>query len=165
LQSPGLQGSLLLNVSTSATQGVGVRDTFLGISGDGTGAAPFTGSLPSESTILRVRGSLVFPKTNAGTANVLEQFSFGFGVSAISDNLSSSYPAPITDMDWDGWMFLRQSGASVQSAFGSVIDVKAMRKIQDGELFFIAAEGVTVGGTGTADNLWIFDLRLLLLLP
>jgi len=124
-------------------------------------------SFPEESTILRARGSLLFPKIDVGSVGVLvdQQFAFGFGVTDLRSLTEGSFPGPIIDSDWDGWMFLRQSTVSAVDSIGTVVDVKAMRKIQTGDAFFVAAE--TVSGDGVTLNFgtWVFDLRLLILLP
>jgi len=125
-------------------------------------------TLPEECTILRARGSLLFPKTVPGTvANQIDiQHSFGFGVTDIRSIASGIAPGPILDVDWDGWMFLRQSTVAPVDSVGSAVDVKAMRKIKTGDAFFVAATAMDVAGGAfvpTAD--WIFDLRLLILLP
>ena len=169
-QSSGLGGSLQFEVTTPTQIGSANRDGFIAMSGDGTGDSSFEGSIPSESTILRIRGSLAFPANLPRTIGNLEvgdnQFNFGIGVSSISDNQATSYPAPISDSDWDGWMFLRQSAVADITYPGSVVDVKAMRKINDGEALFIMAEGLTGSSAGTSvDAEWLFDLRVLLLLP
>jgi len=50
-------------------------------------------TLPEECTILRVRGSLLFPKTNGGIATlgrVSDQYAFGFGVTDIRSIVSDT---------------------------------------------------------------------------
>jgi len=164
-QTPGIATSFLISLTTPATIGQATRNGFIVMVGDGTGASPLTSTLESESTILRIRGSLLFPKTTftSGTG-VQIQFSFGIGITAISDLQAASYPGPISDADWDGWMFLRQSGVAPADSVGTMMDVKAMRKINDGEALFVMAEGLNVGATAVQAD-WLVDLRVLLLLP
>jgi len=161
--SPGFVTSLPIEVTTPALTGAGSRTVLAAQTGDGTGGDPFHSTLPEESTILRIRGSMLFPKTEFSTI-VTTQFNIGFGVKPITGNLSSHFPGPITDSDWDGWMFMRQSGLPPLEAASTIIDIKSMRKLQTGDVFFISAEGVA-GAAATATGLWILDLRLLLLLP
>lgn len=122
-------------------------------------------TLPEESTILRMRGSLVFPPHVTAVANIPSQYAIGYGVTDIRSIVGGAFPGPIIDADWDGWMFLRQSGVGPLDAFGSEVDVKAMRKLQGGDTFFVAVESVAGTGAGADAAEWNFDLRLLLLLP
>jgi len=164
--SPGFLTSFHLEPITTAVGGDGGRDGFIAMTGDGSGTDPFLGTLPAESTILRIRGSLLFPKNEfmVEPQGLTKQFSFGIGVTGISDNVVSSYPAPISDVDWDGWMFLRGSAVAPVDSVGSVIDIKAMRKVNDGEALFAMAEVVT-NTNGISTGSFLFDIRVLLLLP
>jgi len=63
-------------------------------------------------------------------------------------------------------MFRRQSSVSPLDSEGTNVDVKSMRKIQDGEAFFVSTE--VVRGQAVVSEVfhtWIYDLRLLVLLP
>jgi len=165
---PGFVTSIGLFLTDSGVPGRGVQSGVIGISGDGTAGAPFRSVLPPESTILRIRGSILFPKYLAagGAAAANVDVAVGFGVTGISDLTSESYPGPISEADWDGWMFRRQSAVSPVDSEGTTVDVKAMRKIKSGDAFFVMMESVVgEGGTSTAVQTWAFDLRLLLLLP
>ncbi len=166
-ETPGFVTSIGLQVGTGSVAGRGFRDGFFLLSGDGTGASPFSSTIPEESTILRIRGSVSFPKYTAlatGTSNV--DTAIGFGVAGISDNISTSYPAPITDADWDGWMFRRASSVSPVDSEGTVVDVKAMRKVKSGDMFFVMVEAVQgLNNVTPATFDWQVDLRILILLP
>lgn len=127
-----------------------------------------TSTLPEESTILRIRGSMLFPANELGLVpNEMDvQHVIGFGVTDIRSLISGSFPLPATDADWDGWMFLRQSAVAPLDSEGTNLDVKAMRKIKTGDAFFVAAQAMNVAGGGfVAPASWAFDLRLLMLLP
>ncbi len=157
----------LTNDLSLVATGESARAGFTLADGDGTAGAPFTSSVPEESTILRIRGSLLFPKNvRVGSGAIAGDLSnsIGFGVSSINDLQASSFPGPTSDPDWDGWMFLRSSAVSPVDSMGTVIDVKAMRKIKSGDVFFVMAESTSAGGS-PANQSWIMDLRLLLLLP
>jgi len=163
IQVPGYDTMFQLETVADSTVGRSVRDGFIAMSGDGTAIAPFTSTIPEESTILRVRGSLVFPKYDTSAATGTDH-SFGFGVSAISDLNSDSYPGPLSDIDSDTWMFLRKGAIAPLDAAGTIVDVKAMRKVVSGDAFFVMAE-TTTSSSNPTDGLWQFDLRLLILLP
>ncbi len=135
-------------------------------SGSSLGTGDELSTLPEESTILRMRGSLVFPKTD-GTPTaglgVTTQFALGIGVASIRAIVGGSSPLPISDADWDGWMFLRQSAVAPLDSVGTIVDVKSMRKLRGGDALFIAAETINQA-TGVSGQ-WTMDLRLLILLP
>ncbi len=126
-------------------------------------------TLPNESTILRIRGSLNFPKNEATEGDLTGvpefSFAFGMGVTDVRSLVEGTPPQPITDAGWDGWMFLRQSTVSPLDSEGTVFDVKAMRKIKSGDAFFMIGQGVSGGATGVSGGMWQVDARLLMLLP
>ncbi len=160
----------LETLAPGAGVGISEKVAFASIADPDVGEGGEVSSLPEESTILRARGSLVFPKTDitAGLQQgwVSQQFAYGFGVMDVRSLVEGSFPGPIIDADWDGWMFLRQSGVAPVDSIGTVMDVKAMRKIQSGDAFFMAAE--TVNGEGATPGVvgsWNVDLRVLLFLP
>jgi len=163
--NPGILTSIELSTTSPGILGQATREVFLVAGGDQTGGNPLTSTLPEESTILRMRGSLLFPKTTITGGLIDTQFAFGIGVTGLSSATSAgSYPGPITDSDWDGWMFLRQSTLPPVEANSGIVDVKAMRKINSGEALFMSVEAVDGGATQDTGN-WVFDLRVLLLLP
>ncbi len=154
--------------STSASIGSFTSNLLGAVDAGGTSQGDERSTLPEESTILRARGSLLFPKNLAQSGNdgaVQDNYAFGFGVTDIRSIVNGVAPLPITDVDWDGWMFLRQSAVTPVDSEGTVVDVKAMRKIKTGDAFFVSVQslnGLTVVTTGQD---WTFDLRLLMLLP
>ncbi len=152
---------------TGAAAGAQQTDTF-GLVGSGAvEAGDEQSTLPEESTILRARGSLSFPKNSStggqGPAN--DNYAWGFGVTDIRSIVAAVVPLPITDVDWDGWMFLRQSSVAPVDSEGTMVDVKAMRKIKTGDALFFAAQAVSGDAVATPIGTWIFDMRLLILLP
>ena len=165
--SPGFQTSFSTTLTTPGVGGTSTRSVFALLAGSGTGADPLVSQIPEESTILRMRGSLLFPKnvpdTGGGPAD--SQFAVGFGVTAIRDSNADSYPAPISEGDWDGWMFLRQSAVSPVDSIGTMVDVKSMRKVKSGDFFFISFEASAGVNVLNTVGLWMLDLRILLLLP
>jgi len=166
--NPGFVTGVAIELSSAGVAGAGSRAGFFGLSGDGTAGNPFESTIPAESTILRIRGSLLFPKYfNAGNSDAGNiDVAIGYGVTSISDLNSSSYPAPITDAEWDGWMFRRQGPVGPVDSAGTIVDVKAMRKVESGDVFFVMAETVNgLGNVTPASFLWQLDLRLLVLLP
>jgi len=159
---PGFATSFGL-ATTVPPEGGSTRDTFVAMSGDGSGLSPFQSTLPENSTILRIRGALDYPSTDTSSSSGVEN-SFGIGVTAISDNVAKSYPAPISDGDWDGWMFLRNAPIDPLDGVGTNVDVKSMRKLEDGEALFVVAESVGIGTTPSGIAAWTVTLRVLLLL-
>ncbi len=110
------------------------------------GAFPWsTGQIVLEDglTLVRTRGEYTLSLdlvTNPGDGFA----SAAVGICAVSENAAgigvTAIPAPLTDIDWDGWLFHRvhgaiigQSTSEVQSTFNSFrieIDGKAMRKLR-----------------------------------
>ncbi len=165
--APGFVSTFEVALAPNTTPGNNTKFGFVVASGDGTQGAPLVSNLPSESTILRIRGSLAFPKNNYnGTGLVNTQVAIGYGVTSLTDLNSDSYPGSISDGSWDGWMFLRQSAVAPVDSEGSIVDIKAMRKINDGETLFVQTESVAGDGTPSAAvQLFQLDIRILLLLP
>ncbi len=161
-----LRSNIVIGASTAAGN---MRKGYLGLVSEGVsaGVGDELSTLPEECTILRARGSLLFPKTEVGTGTEVDtQQVFGFGVTDIRSIVNAAAPHPGLDPDWDGWMFLRQSAVAPVDSVGSIVDVKAMRKIQTGDAFFVAVTSMNIGASGAvAAADWIFDLRLLILLP
>jgi len=121
-----------------------------------------------EGTIMRIRGSVLVPKstTTPGTGNVAIAFGIGFitdeafAVSAVPN------PATAAGADWDGWMFYRTNLAAPLDANAAVMDSKAMRKWQGGTTLAIIAgacvdAGSSVGIIGDVQ----LSVRALILLP
>ncbi len=166
--SPGRTNVFAITITNSATPGVGVQDGFIAADGDGTGADPLISTLPDECTILRVRGNMTFPAYDLQdpiVAGMASETAFGFGVAALKDLNADSYPGPASEASWDGWMFRRAAPVSPVDSIGTVIDVKAMRKVKSGDAFFFMMEQVNISTTADTDFDWLLDLRLLLLLP
>ncbi len=123
--------------------------------------------LPEESTILRIRGTLDFPKNVKGSiAQVVNaQYLWGIGVTDIRGIVNGANPLPITDSDWDGWMLLRGGTLPPLDATGTILDIKSMRKLKTGDALFIAVQSVNGASVIAPAAEWFFDLRLLILLP
>jgi len=81
-------------------------------------------------------------------------------------------PTPLAEQDWDGWLYWTPlsihnavaSGTEVSRGFSQsvIVDSKAMRKLDEGDVIYATSEVVEVG-TATADL--FFDCRVLLALP
>jgi len=117
--------------------------------GSATGTSSFAGfafdaskdreDIDPESTILRIRGSLLIDK-NSQIGGEFSNFAFGIGVMETTAVQTPALPNPATrnGADWDGWMFYRSINTAILDAEGSIVDVKAMRKIESGySMFFI----------------------------
>ena len=134
-------------------------------------------ALDDGETLVRIRGqySIILDLVTAAGD--------GFGESAMGIGLVTSeafvagvtaMPSPLTDMDWDGWIwhqlfgpFRGQSttelGVFPLEAVRGEIDSKAMRKVKEGMILFGATElGLEVG---TADLAFGATTRILFKLP
>ncbi len=162
-----------LRMFTSATGAVAgdIENSLLASIAPGdVGEGDEVSTFPDECTILRTRGSLLFPKWDiTGSATVpgaiVGQYAFGIGVTDIRTLSQGISPGPIVDADWDGWMFLRQSAISPVDSEGTIVDIKSMRKIKSGDALFIAAQAVAGDNVSVSAGAWEFDLRFLVLLP
>jgi len=157
--------------ATAAAAGAHEETSFILVEDPGLADGDESSTLPDECTILRARGSLLFPN-NSGVEGVgaganlnTDQYGFGFGVTDIRSLSSGVQPGPILDVDWDGWMFLRQSALKPADANATFVDVKAMRKIKTGDAFFFSMQSVSADGVSTPAGVFVYDLRLLILLP
>ncbi len=156
----------MTTAATSATSGATTADLIAAIDEGIVGNGDEQSTLPDECTLLRARGSLLFPKNVPGTGSLTaDNYAWGFGVTDIRSLVNGQSPGPIVDADWDGWMFLRQSAVSPVDSEGTMVDVKAMRKIQTGDALFFAAQAVNGSSAITPQGDWQFDMRFLILLP
>jgi len=121
-----------------------------------------------ESTLLRIRGSLMFPKSEI-TSGVDSAISYAFGIGIVSDQsaeaLAVPNPATATGYDWDGWLFLRNAFSAPLEPTAEIVDVKAMRKWKSGDSIVIVAGLATNVAAGEATIPFKFSLRGLFLLP
>ncbi len=157
----------LETATTGGSPGAVASSVFALISDQFSGLGDEASTLPEECTILRARGSLVFPQSSPGAGPIVEgQYAFGMGVTDIRGLTGASTPGPIVDSDWDGWMFLRQSSIGPLTFASAEVDIKAMRKIKTGDALFFAAQAVNGNDVAAlAGGEWVFDMRLLILLP
>jgi len=139
-------------------------------------ASAFIGSaiVPTEEgmTIVRIRGDMVIGLTLATGAVDGFTGAVGIGVTtavAVTGGIGS-VPTPITEQDWDGWMWHQfiqvfgpvASSTDIAPAVTSQrvsIDTKAMRKLPD-EMIVYAALELVESGTATASL--AFDTRMLI---
>jgi len=130
-------------------------------------------------TLIRTRGEFVaFLKTSASDANGFHG-AFGIAKATSAAILAgvASVPTPITEQDWEGWLYHRYfsifSGGPIAAATAAQealqvnnvcaalrieVDSKAMRKSDIDEGFYCAVEIVEVG---TATMSWTFNSRML----
>jgi len=122
-----------------------------------------------ESTILRIRGSITVPKSiytsDASDNTTITAFGIGIVSDQAAEALAVPNPATSTGYDWDGWMFLRQSGLDPLDANATTVDVKAMRKWQSGDSIVFVAGAATDAVAGYTSIAVDFSLRGLFLLP
>ena len=155
-----------------------------GVGGTGVDAVTGSGSIFLGSlvqavlpgvTAARIRGSFQAFLITAATIGDGYQGAFGIGRTTTSAVLAgiASVPTPITDADWDGWMYHKFFSVHAQGvalgdfdAASSVnidVDVKAMRKLDDDEAALFAVLEVTEIGAASMNV--FFDSRILVLLP
>ncbi len=129
-------------------------------------------------TALRIRGALSVWLTSASALSEGYTGAFGMGIvteEAFTDVGVSATPTPITEQDWDGWMYWTAFNVTAQA--GSVtasqgtdglsvqrfdIDSKAMRKVREGDVIYGVIQVLEVG---TAVLGWHMDSRMLFALP
>jgi len=134
----------------------------------GGGVTPFG---TQELTLARTRGLLRLFLTSASSVGDGYQGAFGIGKVALPAFTAgiASLPTPITEMDWDGWLFHSIIGAHRSDTGGTSqvgqldveVDSKAMRKFGGQEVLFAAIEVVEIG---VAQLNVFFDSRMLFLL-
>ena len=133
-------------------------------------------SLEDGLTVARLRGRLEMWLSAADAVNSGFSGAFGIGI-ATSDAISvgaTAVPTPITEQDWDGWLFWQSFGlfAPIGALTASTsldgtqlrmdVDSKAMRKFDENMALYAVVE---VGEVASATLQWRFDSRLLLFLP
>ena len=119
-------------------------------------------------TIVRTRGQFDAFLTSASTPGDGYQGAIGIGIvssPAFAIGITAM-PTPLTEVEWDGWLYHRFFGAhnpkvDVSDAAGVSIEVdsKAMRKWGDAVTLFAAIEVVEIG---TAVLNVFFDSRVLI---
>ena len=133
-------------------------------------------------TLVRTRGRLVLSleSATAGINGFWGAFGIGVATSAAIAAGAASVPTPITEQDWDGWLYWTavqvyssaplDSGAAAdldnlsgRTAVQQIeIDSKAMRKLDVQDGLYGCLE---VTEQGTAAMSWSVDTRILLKLP
>ncbi len=133
-------------------------------------------ALSDGLTVIRTRGMLeLYVQTNVADAGYTG--AFGIGIATLSAVVAgaASVPTPITEQDWDGWMFWQSfSLKTIDQTAGDLglnavadmlripIDSKAMRKVSADESMYAAIE---VEEVGTSTLRWHLDSRILIALP
>ena len=131
-------------------------------------------SLQDGLTVARIRGLLSFVQTVTTAAGDGFVGAVGIGITTNDATAigATAVPGPITEMDWDGWLWHQffdtrenvASGAAVDgiSSLQYAIDSKAMRKLDENMAIFAMIERTEVG---TASMSVLLDSRMLLFLP
>jgi len=155
-----------------------------GVGGTGVTSIVATGSsflgssiLPGviSSTIIRTRGLFRMFLRTATAAGDGFQGAFGIGLASAAAIAAgvSSVPTPVTENDWDGWLFHHMVGVHSASAGSEVadqpaaeysfeVDSKAMRRFEPEMGVYAMVEFVEIG---TAVANIFFDSRTLIKLP
>ena len=112
----------------------------------------------SKVTVIRLRGSFLAYLSTVTAA--LDGFAGAMGIGLVTasafDAGIGSVPTPITEADWDGWMYHKffacrgaAAGSLVASpgaiAFRDDVDSKAMRKFDEDMRIYCSVELVEVG--------------------
>ena len=130
-------------------------------------------SLQDGLTVARIRGLLSFVQTVTTAAGDGFHGAVGIGITTVDATAigATATPGPITEADWDGWLWhnyfdTRQSVASGAAVDGlhpiqMQIDSKAMRKLDEDMVIFAMIERTEVG---TASMSVLLDSRILLFL-
>ena len=119
----------------------------------------------AESTILRIRGSIDVPKSvDSGVGSHIQ---IAFGICVVPELSAGVTPNPATleGQNWDGWMFLRSSTQIALDVQGTMLDVKAQRKIKSGDALVLIAGVATDQSGGAAEQIVFGNVRALVLLP
>ena len=131
-------------------------------------------------TLVRIRGQLTIALETAAAKADGYHGAFGIGVVTVPAFTAgaASVPTPITELDWDGWLyhqFINVKAADAIAAGAAAnepgqvhnvlavqrfdVDSKAMRKLRINDIIFAVME-LTEVGTATAQ--WFFNCRALL---
>jgi len=118
-----------------------------------------------ERTVMRIRGGGLIHLLTATAAG--DGFSFGLGIGLVSEQAQATgpgaIPGPLTDRDWDGWIWHMQGSivavtATISDGVNAVsvarhfdIDSKAMRKWDSDADAIVGVLEVTELGTATAE--------------
>ena len=149
---------------------VGPRDASGTIAATGktlwTGSVAEAGGEASEATIVRTRGGGRIVLKSATLAG--DGFEVGLGLAVFTDQAVAagvaSMPGPLTDADWDGWMWhaihyvqvvtgtIADGVNAASASVGYEIDSKAMRKWDRGAETIAAVTEVTELGTGSIEH-------------
>ena len=123
-------------------------------------------SLVEGVTIVRTRGYVEL--VSNGAAAVGDGFTGAVGIGVVTEPAFTagivSMPTPVTDIFWEGWMWhqmfsFRSGNIDQDLRQWFEIDSKAMRRINDGEVIFMAIEVTEIGTavlefTGGCRQLW-----------
>ena len=152
-EGPGTLDGLAISTETSAILGSGQAAI-----GDG-------------QTIIRLRGFAELIITSAGSP--ADGFTGAMGIGIVSAPAFAigitAVPTPITEIEWEGWMWHQMFSYHVSDAALDVaalrftIDSKAMRKIGSEEVVFCAIE--TKDESGAVNMLATVGTRMLAKLP
>ena len=110
----------------------------------------------NDLTIVRTRGELLVFLLSA--ANPQEGFNFACGICNVTENAFgvgvTAVPAPLTDINWDGWLWHYQGAvkafaaatfSDISQSVRIVVDSKAMRKTHNTDVIVAVFETVEVG--------------------
>jgi len=103
----------------------------------------------SESTLLRIRGTVSIPKsTPASPVNTVVAFGIAMVTNEAAAAGSVPNPATVFGADWDGWLFYRSTVLDTVETQAGIFDAKAMRKFNGGTSLVFVGGAATDTGTG-----------------
>jgi len=120
-----------------------------------------------EGTLLRLRGSLILPKSIPGSAAAASVVAFGIGFVTDDAGNAAAVPNPATTIgaDWDGWLFYRSNVAAALDANATILDSKAMRKWGSGMSLALIVGAATSSASPPGTQEVSSIIRALFLLP
>ena len=130
-----------------------------------------------DLTVARIRGQFSYWINQAAATG--DGYVGAFGIGKVEANAFAvgvtAVPTPVTDPEWDGWMFwhpisaIATVDAETLSITGRVgaqwvpVDTKAMRKMDLGDVIYAVVEVTEVAGASTL--VMAMDSRMLVLIP
>jgi len=123
-------------------------------------------SILSESTLMRIRGSVSIPKSTPDQAGA--NFIAAFGIAMVTDEAATAgavpNPADVNGASWDGWLFYRSTVLDTVETQAGVFDAKAMRKFNGGMSLVFVNGVATDSPAGVASSSVLVVCRGLFLL-
>ena len=124
-----------------------------------------------ESTIIRTHLQGTFTPKGLSGSTAAQGFTFAVGMGIVTEEaaLGGAVPEAADSIAWDGWFVHEMFSWNVASGFvenrAMVIDSKAMRKLESGNVVIVSLSVAAGSGTVSGDLDYSFGGRQLVLLP